>query len=510
MGDVEKTFDLFNSSGDEQSVNAVDGDICERSAESTELLRIPEKRMRSESDEIVEDDDGFVTVRKGKKRLSRRLSEKNTENEQEHNKESEGTDKIIVSVTSKEILPKQFGLAKKLRTEKIDNILKISYKNPYKVLIEFEDKTNAQKLVNCESFHALGYRCQFMNEISLCYGVVKNIDLDIEDKEFQDSLECEYQVVSVRRLKRLTDTGGWINSESVRLCFKSSTLPPYVCIYGYRFKVEPYTFPVTQCSACWRYGHPLKMCPSKKNLCPKCGEEHANCETKEYKCLNCKGAHMALDKSCPIFLKEKAIRNIMCQENCTYGKALSLYINKARTTRELNNVYQLNSNKPTNKTSYTTIDSNKKSFRDVLMTNVSNSNIQQSSSNSEENMDSDKEKDKNHIPSPILGKNRSKKKSNRAKKLLEPDLSEECFRINAASTSQQSKHNERRKEPLHNTFGFKNIIEKVQNIFLSENSFKDKIKLMCSYLFEEIIQFVIKLVKSTDIMSKVYCLFTNG
>lgn len=503
MDDVEKTLDLFNSSGDEQSVIAVDEDICERSTESTVLPGIPEKRMRSESDEIVEDDDGFVTVRKGKKRLTRRLSEKNTENEQEHNKELEGTDQIIVSVTSKEILPKQFGLAKKLRAEKIDNILKISYKNPYKVLIEFEDKTNAQKLVDCESFHALGYRCHFMNEVSLCYGVVKNIDLDIEDKEFQDSLECEYQVISVRRLKRLTDTGGWMNSESVRLCFKSSTLPPYVYIYGYRFKVEPYTFPVTQCSACWRYGHPLKMCPTKKNLCPKCGEEHANCETKEYKCLNCKGAHMALDKSCPIFLKEKAIRSIMCQENCTYGKALSLYINKARTTRELNNVFQLNSNKPTNRISCTTNDSNKKSFRDVLMTITTNSNEQQSKPNSEENMDSDEDENRNHIPSPILGKNKHKQKSNRAEKLLEPDLSEECSRINAASTSQQSKNNDHRKDPSQKTFGFKKNLEKVQNICLSENSFEVKIKLICSYVFEEIIQFVIKLVKSTDIMSKV-------
>ncbi|CAH1647536.1 unnamed protein product [Spodoptera littoralis] len=280
--------------------------------------------MRFESDEIVADDDGFVEVRKGKKRLPRRLSEKNAENEQEHNKEFENTEKIIVSVTSKEILPKQFGLAKKLRAENIDNILKITYKNPYKVLIEFEDKTNAQKLVNCESFHGLGYRCLFTNERILCYGVVKNIDLDIEDKEFQDSLECEHQVVSVRRLKRLTDTGGWINSETVRICLRSVFTPICLYIYGYRFKVEPYTFPVTQCSACWRYAHPLKICPTKNNLCPKCGKEHANCETKEYKCLNCKGAHMALDKSCPIFLKEKA--NIMCQENCTYGKALCQFI----------------------------------------------------------------------------------------------------------------------------------------------------------------------------------------
>lgn len=508
MGDVGKTFDLFDSSGDGQSTNAAEGDICERSTELAESLKIPEKRTRSDSEEIVEDDDGFITVRKNNKRRATNLSKKSTENEA-NNADLEDIDKIMVSVTSKEILPKQFGLAKKLRAEKIDNIIKISYKNPFKVLIEFEDKTSAQKLVDCENFHALGFRCQWMNEISLCYGVVKNIDLDIEDKEFQESLECE--VVSVRRLKRLIDTGEWVNSETVRLCFKGSTLPPYVGIYGYRFKVEPYTFPVTQCSACWRYGHLIKMCPTKKNLCPKCGEEHVNCETKEFKCLNCKGAHMALDKSCPIFLKEKEIRSIMCKENCTYRKALSLYINKARITREQ---YSNELTEPTQRITYTiNNDANKKSFRDVLMTDAPNSNKQQDNSNCKQNMDNDEDQNRNHIESissPILGKNKSKKKLHKDRNLQdETDLSDECFHINEEATSQPTYINEQRKSQ-QKTFVFKKIIEKVQNICLSENSFEVKIKSICSYVFEEIIQFVIKFVKSTDIMSKVFGLFTNG
>ncbi|KAF9415538.1 hypothetical protein HW555_006857 [Spodoptera exigua] len=217
MGEVENICDLFDSSGeehgDEQLMIAAESVIREKSTELTDFQKTPEKRMRTDSEEIVEDDDGFVTVRKNSKRLARRISRRSTEDE-ENNANLEAADKIIVSITSKEILPKQFGLAKKLRAEKIDNILNISYKNPYKVLIEFENKTSAQKLLDCENFLALGYRCQWINVISLCYGVVKNIDLDIDDKEFQESLECEYQVISVRRLKRLIDTEGWVDSES--------------------------------------------------------------------------------------------------------------------------------------------------------------------------------------------------------------------------------------------------------------------------------------------------------
>ncbi|KAF9421452.1 hypothetical protein HW555_002667 [Spodoptera exigua] len=473
MGEVENICDLFDSSGeehgDEQLMIAAESVIREKSTELTDFQKTPEKRMRTDSEEIVEDDDGFVTVRKNSKRLARRISRRSTEDE-ENNANLEAADKIIVSITSKEILPKQFGLAKKLRAEKIDNILNISYKNPYKVLIEFENKTSAQKLLDCENFLALGYRCQWINVISLCYGVVKNIDLDIDDKEFQESLECEYQVISVRRLKRLIDTEGWVDSESVRLCFKSSTLPPYVCIYGCRFKVEPYTFPVTQCSACWRYGHLLKMCPTKKNLCPKCGEGHVNCETKEYKCLNCKGAHMALDKSCPIFLKEKAIRNIMCQENCTYRKALSLYISKTRTS-ELNNVSRQQnsreSTEPIHRTSYTTNDTIKKSFRDVLMKGAPNSNAHQDSLNCEQNMDSNEDQTTNHIPisSPILGKNKSKKKFDNTRNLPEEIYpNDEYLQNNTESTSHSTSYNEQKKRPSPKKFILKIFLEKLRNI----------------------------------------------
>ena len=238
------------------------------------------------------------------------------------------SDKIIVCVTSKEVLPKPFGMAKLLREENIKNILKIQYKNPYKILIHFEDRKDAENLTKCSKFRSLDYRCQFIDEVSLTYGVVKQIDLGIEEKEILESIECEREVVSVKRLKRQADNGEWIPSETIRICFKSSALPPYLLIYGCRFKVESYTFPVSQCSGCWRFGHLVKSCPTKKILCPKCGGNHNNCETNTFKCINCKGPHISMNKSCPIFIKEKAIRQIMCDENCTYRRALILYLNK--------------------------------------------------------------------------------------------------------------------------------------------------------------------------------------
>ncbi|KAF9424201.1 hypothetical protein HW555_000594 [Spodoptera exigua] len=149
-----------------------------------------DKRQRLDSEEIIEDDEGFITVRKDKKRLVRRPSmSSNNSLENNENTCKSTNEKIIVCVTSKEVLPKPFGMAKLLRVENIKNILKIQYKNPYKILIQFEDRKDAENLIKCSKFQNLDYRCQFIDEINLSYGVVKQIDLDIEEKEILESIE---------------------------------------------------------------------------------------------------------------------------------------------------------------------------------------------------------------------------------------------------------------------------------------------------------------------------------
>lgn len=93
-----------------------------------------------------------------------------------------------------------------------------------------------------------------------------------------------------------------------------------------RIKVEPYIFPVSQCSRCWKLGHTMKRYPSNKIVCQKCTENHANCNTTTYKCVNCKGQHMSLLRSCPVYVKEKKLRELMSEYNCTYRRALTLYV----------------------------------------------------------------------------------------------------------------------------------------------------------------------------------------
>ncbi|VVC86926.1 unnamed protein product, partial [Leptidea sinapis] len=275
-------------------------------------VMVREKRLRSSSDDILEED-GFTTVRS---KRAVKIAKKSTRdlslagNEQENLPTQD--EKIIVAVTGNEILPKQFKFAKILRSENILNITNIRYKSPFKIIIEFEDKKNAQKLIECKKI--VEFRCQLLNEMGLSYGIIRNVDLDICDEEIKGNLESDLEIVSVRRLKRLTITE-WVESETIRIGFRGSVLPTYV-----RMDV------VTQCSGCWKFGHNIRYCPSRKIICPKCTGYHTNCEITVYKCINCKGKHMALDKSYPVFLKEKNIRIIMRDLNYTYQKALSIYL----------------------------------------------------------------------------------------------------------------------------------------------------------------------------------------
>ncbi|CAB3249904.1 unnamed protein product [Arctia plantaginis] len=119
-------------------------------------------------------------------------------------------------------------MAKLLTTENIENVLKIKYRGLYTVNIIFKSKEDAEKLLKCQKFKELEYVYQSIDEVNLSYGVVKDVDLDVEEKEILQQFSCEHEIVGMRRLKRLNSDGTWIDSTVVQLAFKSSTLPSYL------------------------------------------------------------------------------------------------------------------------------------------------------------------------------------------------------------------------------------------------------------------------------------------
>lgn len=456
------------------------------------------KRLRNESDsgERYEDDDGFTTVSRNAKRFNRSLSKSSDPKKIA----TDMMNKYEVCITSIEPLPKQIALAKMLRKHNVDDIKRIKYKSSFKVLILFNCQEKADVLLKCKAIADLGLRCQMTFELNLCYGILKQMDLEIDIKELHNSLKCDYEIISLIRLKRLNEEGVWIESETIRIGFKSSTLPPYVYGYGCRFKVEPYTFPVSQCSGCWKYGHIRKYCPKNKVFCPKCGQNHVNCETKDYKCLNCGGPHMSLDKTCPIFYKEKQIRDIMSKETCSYRKALIIY-HKNKHTQENETVI-------VSKYTLDKVHTRTKTYRDVL----THSEMNTSTCHEQEN---NPEKDSISLKDDNRGQTQG---SNKKKKNGESRIGKhkkervEIHGQNKTSTSGNSENDkiETQRSESRPTFSFVRLMQKFKDIIMSNTAFEDKVKSFCNIAISEIFSYVVEMMKDGNILNNFLYSLSNG
>lgn len=459
-----------------------------------------EKRLREESEESnYYDDEGYTTVMK---RKPKRLLRSNSNKQKENTTTGWECKDAEVCVTSLNTLPKQMALAKLLKSEKIGNIIRIKYKSPYKVLINFENKDQAELLLKCPKFTELGFRCQLAFESSRSYGVVKGIDLDMEDKEIMEAFESDCKIISIDRLKRLNNEGKWIKSESIRICFDSPSLPSYVVAYGCRFKVERYVFPVTQCSGCWKFGHLRKFCPSKTIKCPKCGENHENCDIKDVKCLNCKGDHIVLDKSCPIFIKEKNIRHIMSEQNVTYRKALQTLLTKEPKSTPT----WINDNRHTQSSVIlpTSQTLTKRSYSSVVSKDLTKAIIHR------EQTDTDSEYTK-QTTRPQSQRKPRKSKGN--KKTAEK--TQEVSTENIKETSNQDKRTEEiaadneqdQEKRRKRKFDLKKILLKLQEIVLSNAEFETKIVAIIGALYEEFKSFILNCLCGGDLIQSILQLF---
>lgn len=420
----------------------------------------PQKRSR----ELDQDEIWTTTVRKAKI-LSR-----------DHTKNSISTKtteyKIEVSVTCTEKLPKQFGIAKMLKTENIKNVLKIKYINSFKALIHFSDEESADNFIHCKSFNENGFKCQRTLEINQSYGVIKDVDLDLKEEEILQELSSKTEILAVKRLKRKnTNDGHWEASESVRICFKGSSLPSHIYIYDTRVKVSPYTYPVTQCSRCWRFGHSVRMCPSLKVICPKCAKSHSNCEIINYKCNNCTGRHMAMAKICPVYIKEKNIRELMAEFNYSYKKALTIYV--PPSPRPLD-IYE---DPP------------------LPISSAVCTNEPQSSVTPQENLTHTYAKITKEAPRKLKKKSKAEKQRSRNKtKGKEDDMFECAFDSSEEDSIKENQPNDERRFKNQEQISWKLLFNKLKEKLFEDISWEDKIKSCGSIIWEMLLSLVLQFI----------------
>lgn len=472
-----------------------------------ERLRNVEKRMREDSEEIIEEE-GFTTVKRKPKRILRSNSQDNYRNVGRFENNTQQAEYYEVCLTSKTVLPKMVGMAKLFKSQNINDILTVKYKSPYKIFIKLKNIEDTNKVLNCEKFRELEFRCQRTDQLNIIYGIVRNIDLELEDSELAEIFESESDICAVKRLKRLTNDGQWVNSEVIRVAFKGSNLPSYIYGYGCRFKVESYLFPVTQCSSCWKFGHMKRFCPTQKIKCPKCGKDHDNCETVEFSCINCKGPHMALNKSCPVYLKEKMIRDIMSKNSCSYKVALDVYLKTSKNSKEVPvNTEVIVTPAPHN--------SLRRSYRDVLthiepQITVANTCMDTSgslveTSESEEGITETRASTIKQNKKQSNGPKKQKEKRNTTQKYYHETQGEKSRQDKSTPEGRSKKQDESEKESKLTKF-----YTKLKEIWLSDSSTEQKLKKGLRLVLEEIMVYVVSYFKNWDIVSRLYMLFKDG
>ena len=213
-----------------------------------------------------------------------------------------------------------------VRTNKKKNMIVIELKNP--------NEETKQSLLKVKNLDRWAVKCsQPITEI-LTYGVIGPIDTDVNIDDIKEEIivqgyyenpnECE--IVNATRLKKKMKNGyGLVDSDSVRIGFRTNSLPEAVSIYHSYYRVRPYIPPPLRCYNCQRLYHTAVSCkgetrcllcagPHTKDNCPKKG-------TNEYKCANCDGPHKANSRDCYVYNTASEIENVRVTEKKTYREA---------------------------------------------------------------------------------------------------------------------------------------------------------------------------------------------
>lgn len=202
------------------------------------------------------------------------------------------------------------------------------------ILVKTKNINQAKKLIQLTSLCPnIDVEVSWHNSLNFVKGVLYSNDLrGIPEEEILYELKNQ-NVFKIEKIKRK------VNNEMeetglVIITFETTTLPEELNIGYERVKIRSYIPLPLRCKDCLRYGHIAKICKNSKT-CPNCAQNfHTN--EKELciepkKCSNCKEFdsldcnHSALDKKCPIFLKEREIQTIITLEKVNKTTANNLY-----------------------------------------------------------------------------------------------------------------------------------------------------------------------------------------
>lgn len=223
---------------------------------------------------------------------------------------------------------KEVTLARDLKNAGIKNLNNIYKINENMAKIVFSDRENANKLINSQS---ISKDCTFFipEMYTTAYGVIKNIETEIDLTELQENIRAEVPITSIERLKSFNPTTKTSEDTTIiKIGFRASYLPRRVILYEGLIKEVTFYLPRPMfCTSCVSYGHTKKKCRSRKLRCNVCGEELDN--DNQHKCQGqncrfCLNNHITNSRNCEERLIQIKIRNTMTTRKTTFREAKKL------------------------------------------------------------------------------------------------------------------------------------------------------------------------------------------
>jgi hypothetical protein len=184
-----------------------------------------------------------------------------------------------------------------------------------RVLIGCVSDLQQSRLAKLTNLGKVPVRCTI--PVPTVMGVVSGIPQAVSVSEFLTKIEsvsgdAGTAPLVIRDARRLTLRDGK-PSQAVRVTFVAHSLPLTMKVNKREYGVRPFVAQVIRCYRCQRFGHYMRECRAKKEVCPTCGSPGhaaAKCKATERRCVNCRGAHSAGYQGCPA-RKDQARANLI-------------------------------------------------------------------------------------------------------------------------------------------------------------------------------------------------------
>jgi len=191
------------------------------------------------------------------------------------------------------------------------------------VLVEVDKKSHSDNLLRSAMIIDVPMRVSPHKSLNYKKGIIRSRDLKgCSDEEILESDGAKQQgITGVKRFK-IKKQGQVVDTNTFLITFGLPTLPKCVKLAYLNIPVETHIPNPMRCFVCQRFGHTKYNC-RRQLTCARCGTEghdDSSCEAPHC-CVNCKEAHSAYSKDCPMWKKEKAIQRIKCTTGVSFLEA---------------------------------------------------------------------------------------------------------------------------------------------------------------------------------------------